>query len=482
MSRQRLIHVIGAVVAAIGVSMLLSAGVSLVYTEYRTAAGIALAAVVTTLAGGAAWRIYPSPGELTTREGFAAVGLSWVAIAFFGSLVYLFTGAITDFTNAFFETASGFTTTGSSILADPGTLDHGVLFWRAFTQWLGGMGIIVLSIAILPLLGVGGVQLARAESPGVSPDRLTPRFRDTATRLWLVYAAFTAVEAVLLMFGDMNAFESVTHALTTLATGGFSTNAGSVGAYSAYSQWVVIVFMIIAGTSFALHYRALRDPAEYPRHPEFRLYFSILVIATLVIIVGTWGGDIATTIRDAVFVSVAMVTTTGFGTVDYGLWIPVLQLVVVGLMFIGGMSGSTSGSVKTYRLAVLVKSSRADLRKLVHTRGVFLTRFGKENVSDEIVRSVQAFFLAYMFIFMTGVVFLGMLDALAGSGLDITSTVTAVATAIGNVGPGLNEVGPTTTFVTVPAAGKWMLAGLMIVGRLEIFPILILFTRELWRR
>lgn len=482
MSWKRLTHVIGAVVAAVGAAMALPAIVALIYGEGDTAWQIALAALLTTGIGLVAWRYLEPPGSLATREGFAIVGLSWVVIAFFGTLPYLFTGEIASFTDAFFETAAGFTTTGASITPDPSALSHGILFWRALTQWLGGMGIIVLSIAILPLLGLGGVELARAEAPGVSPDRLTPRFRETAKRLWLLYAMFTGLEALFLWAGDMTLFEAIAHSLTTMSTGGFSTAAGSLGAFSAYTQWVVIVFMVLAGSSFALHFRGLIRPRAYLENAEFLLYIGIIGAGSLVAIVGIWASPFNDAIRDGLFTVVSLVTTTGYATVDFGLWPVALQLLVLGLMFVGGMTGSTGGAVKPFRLGVLFQASRADLRRVIHPRGMFPVRLGREIVPEKVVQSVQSFFLLYMFIFMTGTLLFGIVVGVWGEGFDIVSSVSAVASSLGNVGPGLAEVGPTSTYLAVPAAGKWLLSFFMIVGRLEIFPVILLFSREIWRR
>ena len=482
MSLRRLFFVVAAVVEATGAAMLTASLVSVIYQEWEQAGEIALAAVIVIAAGDLGRRISVPQRPLNTREGFAAVALSWFAMAFAGTLPYLLTGAIPGFADAFFETAAGFTTTGSSVVADPASLDHGILWWRALTQWMGGMGIIVLSVAILPLLGVGAVQLARAESPGPAPDRLTPRFRETAKRLWLVYAALTAAEAVLLSFSDMTVFDAITHSFTTMSTGGFGTRAASLGAFSPYAQWVVIVFMILAGTSFALHFRALRKPLEYPRHPEFRLYAYILLGAAAFITVGTWGGEVLDGVRDAVFTAVSLVTTTGFATADFGQWAGALQVLVVGLMFVGGMAGSTAGSVKVFRLGVLYEGSKADLRRLIHPRGVFVAKIGKQPVPDPVAESVQSFFLLYMFVFMTATLAFTTIDSLSGSGMDLVSSVSAVASALGNIGPGLGEVGPAANYAEVAVGGKWLLAFTMIVGRLELFPVLLLFTRELWRR
>ncbi len=482
MSLRRVFYVVGTVVAATGVAMLLPVAVALIYQEWSVAGGIALAAALTTGLGLAAWKAWDRPGELTPREGFAAVGLSWFAISALGTLPFLITGAISNVTNAFFETAAGFSTTGASIVPDPAMLSHGILMWRALTQWMGGMGIIVLSVAILPLLGVGGVELARAESPGPTPDRLTPRFRETARRLWLVYLVLTVIEVALLWIGDMSLFESVAHAFTTMSTGGFSTEATSFNAFSTYTQWVVIVFMVLAGASFALHFRALRRPAAYLRNAEFKLYVGVIGAASVVMIIGLWGDSVSAVVRDSIFTTVSIVTTTGYVTADFGSWVPALQVLVIGLMFVGGMSGSTGGAVKPYRLGVLYSASRADLRRVIHPRGMFVTRFGGDTVSDKIVESVQSFFLLYMFIFMSGTLAFAIIADATGSGVSIVTSVSAVASSLGNFGPGLDAVGPTSNYLGVPAAGKWLLSLLMIVGRLEIFPIVLLFTRELWRK
>ncbi len=483
MSLRHLLHVVGAVIGAIGVSMMGPVAVSLLYREWDQIPGLLGAAVVTTLFGFALWRKYDRPGELSTREGFASVGLAWIALAMFGSLPYLFSGAITNINDAVFESAAGITTTGASILSDPALLSHGVLFWRSLTQWIGGMGIIVLSVAILPLLGMGAVQLARAESPGPNPDRLTPRFSETAKRLWYVYAALTAIEALLLWFGEMTLFEAINHSFTTLSTGGFSTNAGSLGAYSSYSQWVVIVFMLLAGMSFTLHYKIVRrDRMAYFKSAPLRVYLGIVVIAAVLMTIGTWGGSVVLTIRDAVFTSLTIITTTGYGTADFVLWSPALGVMIVGLMFVGGMAGSTSGAIKSDRLLILSGASRTDVRRLIHPRGVFVTRVGKDAVPDLVVETVQTFFLLYMFSFMTGVFVIAIIGALSNAGTDMITMVTAVASSLGNVGPGLGDIGPTGNYAGFPGLSKWVLSTLMVVGRLEILPILILFNPEVWRR
>ena len=480
---RRLSYVIGAVVVAAGVSMFPAIITSLVYREWETAGWIVVSAVITILFGVIGWRVVGRSGTLTTKEGFATVGLAWFAMALFGVLPYLLTGSIDNFTNAFFETASGFTTTGASLVPDPARLPHGILVWRSMTQWLGGMGVIVLSLAVLPLLGVGGVQLARAESPGPEPDRLTPRFRETAKRLWYVYALVTVAEMLLLWAGDMTLFQAINHAFTTMSTGGFGTEATSINGFSPYVQWVVIVFMFIAGTSFALHFRAFRDPGRYWKNTEFRLFAGVVAAAAIIILGGLWGeAPLTDNIRDSLFTALAIVTTTGFATADFGMWVPALQILVVGLMFVGGMAGSTAGGIKVYRIGVLTKAASADLRRLIHPRGVFVTRFGANRVSDPIVESVQSFFLFFMFMFMTGTFLMGFLGATFGPEMDIVTAASATASALGNIGPALGELSPSGNYLEVTWPGKWLLALLMITGRLELFPVLLLFTRALWRR
>lgn len=478
-----LAFVIGSTITAVGASMLLAAAASLVYQEWASALAITAAALVTVVSGLVLWRVVGRTGPIGVKEGFATVGLTWFVLSVFGALPYLFTGSIPGVTDAFFETASGFTTTGATVLPDPSILPKGVLFWRGLTQWAGGMGVIVLSVAILPLLGTGGMQLAKAEAPGGTPDRLTPRFQETAKRLWLLYLALTVVLGILLMAGDMDWFQAVVHSFTTMSTGGFGTEATSIAGFSGYTQWMMTIFMFIAGTSFALHFRALRHPRRYWQSTDFRLYTG-LTVAAIILVIGGLLAEQSTlqAVSDATFTVVSIITTSGFATADFGSWRPALQILIVGLMFLGGMAGSTAGSVKTFRVGILSKAAFIDLRRLVYPRGVFTIRFGRDRVPDSIVESVQSFFLFYMFLFMTGTFLLTFIDANLTEQLNLVTAASAVAASLGNVGPGLGDVGPIANYATIPGLGKWLLAGLMIVGRLEVFPVLLLFTRDLWRR
>ncbi|MGH8950403.1 MAG: TrkH family potassium uptake protein [Acidimicrobiia bacterium] len=476
-------YVIGSMLIFVGLAMVVASLVSAINAEYETAMWIAVAAVTTAGAGAVARRFVPRPGTISMKEGFVTVGLSWFVFSLFGALPYLMTGAIPSFTDAVFETASGFTTTGSSILPDPGVLPAGIGFWRGLTQWLGGMGVIVLGVAVLPLLGTGGAQLAQAESPGPTLDRITPRFQETAKRLWLLYVVITIVLVALLVAGDMDLMQSVVHAFTTMSTGGFGTEADSIAGFSPYIQWVITVFMFIAGASFVLHYRALRRPIEYFRNSEFKLYLLITLGAIVIVTGGLWV-DLTPNeaIRHGAVNTVSILTTTGFASTDFALWRPALLIMVVGLMFPGGMAGSTAGGIKTFRIGVLARAAFADLRRLTHPRAVFVTRFGGARVPDPIVEAVQSFFLFYMFIFMTSVFLLAFIDANIAEEFDLVTATSAVASALGNIGPALGEFGPASNYSGLPIPGKWLLTSLMIIGRLEIFPVLVLFTRDLWRR
>ncbi|HIE22484.1 MAG TPA: TrkH family potassium uptake protein, partial [Acidimicrobiia bacterium] len=295
-------YVLGSVLLFVAVAMVVSGAVSVYYGEFATARGIAIAASITAVAGFLTRRLVQKPESITVKQGFATVGLAWFVFSLFGALPYLITGAIPGIADAVFETASGFTTTGASILPDPGILPRGISFWRALTQWMGGMGVIVLGVAILPLLGTGGMQLARAEAPGHTPDRLTPRFQETAKRLWLVYAIITLIEMVMLAVGDMTGFQAVIHSFTTMSTGGFGTEPTSIAGFSVYTQWVVTFFMFVAGVSFALHFRAWSRPVEYWRSSEFRLYTLISVVAVVIVAGGLLRDqDASDAIRDAAF-------------------------------------------------------------------------------------------------------------------------------------------------------------------------------------
>jgi trk system potassium uptake protein TrkH len=471
-------HLIGAILLGIAVSLAVCAlaGALLRDGSFRP---LAISALVAGAAGQAARRFTHVPQDINLREGFATVTLAWTAVALFGALPYLLSGAIPEPVQALFESMSGFTTTGSTVLTDIEAVAPGILLWRSMTQWLGGMGIIVLGIAVLPFLGVGGMQLFRAEVPGPTPDRLRPRIRETAKLLWLVYAALTVAVMVLYMIGGMSFFDAVNHALTTLPTGGFSPRNASLGAYSPFIQWVAILFMYLAGMNFTLHYRALGGGLRpYWRDPEWRLYTGIILASAAVVIFTLRDRPTGweSIVRDALFQVVALVTTTGFGTADYETWTPFAQLVLFLLFFVGGMAGSTGGGPKVIRVLLILKHQLLEIRKHLHPRAVFVAKVGGTAVREHVMLNVLGFMLLYVSIFGLGTL------AMAALGLSLPSAAGAAGTALSNVGPGLDQVGPTDNFGFLPWEGHLILILLMLIGRLEIYTVLLLFHPGLWRR
>lgn len=418
--------------------------------------------------------------EIRRREGYIMVSLGWIVMSIFGALPFVIHGSIPNFTDAFFETMSGFTTTGASILNDIESLPHGLLLWRSLTQWLGGMGIIVLSLAILPILGIGGMQLFVAEVPGPTKDKIHPRIRETAKRLWGIYLLFTLIEAVLLFIGEMNFFDAINHAFTTMATGGFSTKQASIAHYSSpFIHYVIIFFMLMAGINFTLHYHLLHKKFEpLKKNEEFKFYimfiFSVTLIVAIILIIQGYANP-EKSFRDSLFQVVSMITTTGYITADYELWGPFFRVVFFALLFVGGCAGSTGGGIKVVRHLLLIKNSLAELRRLIHPRAVIPVRYNEKSVPPEILANIAAFFLLYIGIFALGTIFMSVL------GLDFPSALGSVATSIGNVGPAIGSVGPSNNFAHIPDIGKWFLSFLMLLGRLELFTILIIFSPAFWR-
>lgn len=423
------------------------------------------------------------------RDGFLIVTLGWVAMTIVGALPFLLTGEIKSVTDAYFESVSGFSTTGASILTDIEAMPNSLLFWRSMTHWIGGMGIIVLTIAILPLLGVGGFQLFTAEAPGPTADKMHPRITETAKALWVTYLILTLTEAILLWIGGMTPFDSINHAMATMATGGFSTKNASIAYYdSAFIQYVITVFMILAGTNFTLTYFALRgDVKRMWKSEEFRIYMSVIgiitVIVTIAIIIsqGTQG-ELA--FRQAIFQVVSIITTTGFVSADYTAWSPVVLLIFFLLLFVGGSAGSTSGGVKIVRHAIIFKNSVLEMKRLIHPRAIIPVRLDGKAVSQDIVSKVLSFFLLYIIIWGTSSMLMALILGLHGGYSEeyiFETSVGAVIACLGNIGPAIGEVGPVDNFAHLPNVAKWFLSVLMIVGRLEVFTVLVLFSPFFWR-
>jgi len=419
------------------------------------------------------------PTELTVREGFLIVTLSWIFLSVFGAIPFMVSGFIPEFTDAFFETMSGFSTTGASILTDIEALPKSLLLWRDMTQWLGGMGVIALAVAIFPYLGVGGFQLFKAEVPGPIKDRISPRISETARILWVVYLVFTIAQTILLMLGGLSFFESLCTTFGTLATGGFSPRNSSIAAYSSpYIHYIVTLFMFIAGVNFSLHYWALKGKlGRYVKNSEFRFFGMVICVSLGLIMVARWmGGEIFSEglFRDSLFQTVSIVTTTGFVTQDYEQWPFVTHIILLALMFIGGCTSSTGGGIKNVRVLVLLKEMGSELKKLFHPHGIFPIKIGDKSIPENAVSNVVVFIALYMLIFLFGVM------AMAGLGLDIDTSIGAVAATLGNVGPGIGTVGPVENYSHIPILGKWVLSFLMMTGRLEIFTVLVIFTRDFW--
>ncbi len=418
---------------------------------------------------------------ISQREGMAIVAVGWTAIGLFGALPFYFSAPGFLFVDAFFESVSGFTTTGSSILTHIEGLSPGLLLWRSFIQWLGGMGIIVLSIAILPFLGVGGMQLYKAEVPSPVPDKLKPRIRDTAVILWQVYALFTAAEVLLLLAGGMSLFDALNHAFTTMPTGGFSTKNASVAHFdSVYIDTVITLFMLLAGINFSLHYQMLKGrPAAFWKDSECRFYLAMCLILTLVVgidIYRTVYSDPLQALRYAAFQVVSIVTTTGYATADYELWPAMSQIILFLCMFAGASAGSTGGGMKCLRIMLCFKYSYKELFAMIHPRAVTLIKIGGKTVPEDVVRSVLGFLALYMALFALCTVLL------AATGVDFITSLGAVAATIGNIGPGFGMVGPVDNFSQIPYCGKWLLAWCMLLGRLEIYTLIILVVPEFWRK
>ncbi|GAA4239300.1 TrkH family potassium uptake protein [Postechiella marina] len=431
--------------------------------------------------------------EMNKREGYIVVSFGWVIMALSGTMPYMITGAIPDFSSAFFETMSGFTTTGASILNDIEAVPKGVLFWRSLTHWIGGMGIIVLAIAILPLLGIGGMQLFAAEAPGPSADKLHPRITDTAKRLWLIYFGYTAAETILLQVAGMSFFDAINHSLCTLSTGGFSTKNASVAYWNnePVIQYIIIVFMFLAGANFVLSYFAFKGKVQkILGDEEFKLYFRFVAIFTIIAALiiyfradlsvssiehpMVWG-KAESAFRHSLFQVLAIITTTGFVTADYTLWTPFLAVFFFGLMFLGGSAGSTSGGVKVVRHLLLIKNGFIEFKRALHPNAILPVRYNKKAVSGDIVFNVLAFFILYMLSFIIGSLGFSMMD------IDFESSVGLAASSLGNVGPALGEFGPVNNYAALPAIGKWWCSFLMLIGRLELFTVLVLFTPFFWR-
>ena len=437
----------------------------------------------------------PKSTSIQKKEGYLIVTLGWLTLSITGMLPYLLSGAIPSVTNAFFETISGYSTTGSSILTDIESMPKGILFWRSATHWIGGMGIIVLTIAILPLLGIGGVQLFMAEAPGPSADKLHPRITDTAKRLYLIYVILTLAEFLLLKLAGMTWFDAINHAMATMSTGGFSTKNSSIAFYNnlPFVQYIIIFFMLIAGTNFILTYFALKGKFQKMlESEEFKYYFfGIISVAVIIAIIGIFFqdpnlqttishpmvfGKVESAIRHALFQVTSIVTTTGFVSADFTMWSFFASGIFFALFFTGGSAGSTSGGIKVVRHIVMIKNSFLEFKKALHPNAIIPVRYSGKAVQQTIVFNILSFFIIYMLIFIMASVILTFF------GLDFISALGAAASSLGNIGAAIGSVSPVNNFNHLTMSAKWFCAFLMLIGRLELFTVLILLTPFFWRK
>ena len=483
MNKRAVLHLVSFMTLVVGLSIVGCALVSLLCGDARAvqlaflesgglAVALSLACVLLTR----------GDVNLARRDGFGVVTIGWILVAGVGALPYLFSGAIPNVVPAIFETVSGFTTTGSSVVADVESLPRGILFWRALTHWYGGMGVLVLCVAILPFLGVGGMQVYRAEMPGPFKDRLTPQIATTAKLLWGVYLLLTLAETLLLKWiGGMGWFDAVCHSFATVATGGFSTRNASLGAYdSAAIDVIATVFMFLAGVNFSLHHLALtRKPGCYFKDPEFRAYALLLLGGGLFLTFNAWAAGAASLgrcLRDAFFTGTSVMTTTGFCTADFDRWPDASRFVLLLMMFIGACAGSTGGGMKVVRVMVVVKSVLREIKVFMRPTAAIKVKLGSKPVEPDTVSHIGAFFMIFVIVFALASFLMTFYTG------DLETATSSVIASLGNVGPGLNAVGPTQNYGAIPHGGQAVLFVCMLLGRLELYTVLMLFMPGLWKR
>ncbi len=483
MQKRAVIHLVSFMTLVIGLSLLCCAGISCYLGDpARVQRAFLLSGLLTAgLSGGVA---VLTRGEirLGRREGFGVVTFGWISVALFGALPYLFSGVIPEVVPALFETVSGFTTTGATVLNQLEAVPRGILFWRALTHWFGGMGVLVLCVAILPFLGVGGMQIYRAEVPGPFKDRLTPQIATTAKLLWGVYLLLTFLQTLLLIVvGRMGGFDAICHAFATVATGGFSTKTASIGHFdSAAVDAIVTVFMFLAGVNFSLHHFALIGrPGRYLKDPEFRAYAWILLGCVLFLSVSIWTsghGSFARSLRDAAFTGTAILTTTGFCTADFDRWPETARLLLVLMMFAGGCAGSTAGGMKIARLMIVFKKIVREIKLFMRPSAMIRIKVGTKPVEQDLVMHISAFFAVFILTFALASLLMTFYLP------DLESAVSSVAASLGNVGPGLGAVGATQNYGAIAPVGQGILIFCMLLGRLELYTVLIVFLPGLWKR
>ena len=482
MNLKAVFYSVGRLTKFVGALMGIPCVMSLAYRE-SDFLPLAISAAVTLLGGYLMQRSCSGAKdeEIGHREAFAIVSLGWVVVAFFGTIPFLLAGTFPSFIDAYFETMSGFTTTGATVLTNIEAQPHGILFWRNFTQWLGGMGIIVLGMAILPKLAVGSRQLLAAESPGPAPERLSPRIAQTAKIMWGIYLIFSFSEVILLKLAGLPLFDSFIHMFSTMSTGGFSSHTSNIGFFDrARVETIITCFMFLAGGNFALYYYLLKGkPKALFKDSEFRFYSFVVIAAIILITFNLWGGtykSIWSSFRYAAFQVVSINTTTGFTTQDFNLWPSLSRGILLLLMFIGGCAGSTAGAMKNIRILILLKRGYQELLRLARPRAVIPVRLGGRPVEERVIAGITGFFILYILLFLISSLILMKL------GVDMVSSVAATAATIGNVGPGLGLVGASQNYAFLPPVAKVILSLNMLLGRLEIYTVLVLLLPSTWRK
>ncbi len=474
------LKILGMLLVCEALLMLPSLGVAAYYhgTDIRA---FALSLLITAIVGIPLIFIKTGKKRIYARDGFAIVALGWILLSLFGSLPFFISGAIPSFIACFFETSSGFTTTGASILTHIEDLPRGILFWRSFTHWVGGMGVIVLTLAILPTLGAGSVQMMKAESPGPNPGKIVPRVGETAKILYSIYIIITIIEIILLKIAGLPYFDAAIHTFGTVGTGGFSNMNLSVGSYNNVPVEIIItVFTFICGANFSLHYQVLKGDLKAPlKDEEFRFYSGAVILSIILITINLYGSVFSSlweSLRHSSFQVVTIISTTGYSTTNTEAWGMFSKIILFMLMFVGGCAGSTGGAIKNIRFLLLFKVMKRELLRIIHPNAVYSIRFGKRAVDEETISEVLGFFFMYMIIFIAAVLVISL------DNLDWSTTITSVAATLGNVGPGFGIVGTMGNYSALSDLSKVVLSFCMLIGRLEIYPILLLSLPSFWRR
>lgn len=471
-------YMLGHVTFLTGVCMLLPSLVAVLYQE-KTGFSYIACAVFSMLIGRLMTGKKPEKSTFFAREGFLVVSLSWVLMSLIGAMPFFVSGEFNSYTDALFEIISGFTTTGASVANDVEILSHSTLFWRSFSHWIGGMGVLVFLLALLPMTGGQSLYFMKAESPGPSVGKQLPRMQTTAKYLYLIYFAMTFLLFVLLVLGDMNAFDAICTSFATAGTGGFSNYSDGLAGFSTYTQIVVTVFMMLFGVNFNFYFLLLFKKAkEAFKMEEVRWYFAIYFVAILAMALNltSIGGNFAQNLLDAAFQGASIMTTTGFSTVDFNLWSGFSKSILILLMFIGACAGSTGGGMKVSRILIYLKSVKKELQHLIHPKNIKIIKLENKPIEHDVLRSANIYLIAYIAIFTISVLLISL------DGYDAATTVTSVAATLNNIGPGLNLVGPMGNFDCLSTFSKYILMFDMLAGRLEIFPMLVLFTPTAWKR